>query len=36
VALAVQGRYRDPTRRITLDLQRSKTGNRVLDYLLSP
>src|SRR6516162_3679093 len=34
--LAIKWRYRDPTRRITLDLPRSKTETRVLDYLLSP
>ena len=34
--LAIKWRYRDPTRRITLDLPRSKRETRVLDYLLSP
>jgi len=34
--LAIKWRYRDPTRRITLDLPRSKPETRVLDYLSSP
>ena len=34
---AIKWRYRHPTRRITLDLSRSKDREtRVLDYLLSP